>query len=52
MRRKGLDPEHHPVYKAIAHRVTTQLHHLDRRGVLVKIGSHAGVKWKLPDEGD
>jgi hypothetical protein len=52
MRHKGLDPEHHPVFKAVAHRVQMQLHKLDKRGVLLKIGSHAGVQWRLPEEGD
>ncbi len=37
---------------AIARRATMQRHNLDKRCALVKIGSHAGVRWRLPQEGD
>ena len=45
---KGLDASHPDTVRAIRHRITTQLHSLNRRGAIQKIGAYAGVKWALP----
>ena len=47
---KGLDASHPDTVRAIRHRLTTQLHSLNRRGAIQKIGAYAGVKWALPSE--
>ena len=41
---KGLDASHPDTVRAVRHRLTTQLHSLNRRGVIRKIGAYAGVE--------
>jgi len=50
MTAKGLDAGHIDCFRAVTHRVTMQLHSLNRRGAVQKIGQYAGVTWALPKE--
>jgi len=47
---KGLDHDQPDCVRAVRHRVTMQLHSLNRRGAVQKIGAYAGVEWALPKE--
>ncbi|HEY3777610.1 MAG TPA: hypothetical protein VGL35_06090 [Rhizomicrobium sp.] len=50
MAAKGLDAGHIDCFRAVTHRATTQLHSLNRRGAIRKIGAYSGVMWALPGE--